>query len=204
MHFPLLYLGPISYYAEMIKAKKVVFDLGERYQKQSLRNRCSILTPNGPFNLVVPLKKSSLHMPIHKVEIDNTQTWQRDHWRALVSAYNSSPFFMYYDYLFEALYAQKFELISEFNMQLHKVIESVLQNEIHAEYTSESTDFIHNDIRIRYGVRAANITTVAIQPYQQVFSRTSNEFVNDLSIMDLIFNEGPVSQSYLLKLSSEL
>lgn len=204
MHFPLLYLGPVSYYAELFKAKKIVFDLGEHFQKQSLRNRCCILTPNGAFNLVIPLKKSSLHLPMHEVEIDNSQTWQRDHWRALVSAYNSSPFFMYYDYLFEAFYTEKFERISEFNLQLHKVVETILQNEIRAEYTLQSPDLIPEDMRIRYGIRASNLNSMDIPPYHQVFSSTSNKFTKDLSIIDLIFNEGPVSQSYLLNLSAEL
>lgn len=204
MYFPLLYLGPVSFYAELFKAQKVVFDLGEHYQKQSLRNRCSILTPNGAFNLVIPLKKSTLHLPMHEVEIDNSQTWQRDHWRALVSAYNSSPFFMYYDYLFEAFYTEKFERISEFNIQLHKVVEGILQNEIQAEYTLQSPELNSDDMRIRFGVRASNLNSMDIPPYHQVFSSTSNKFTNNLSIIDLIFNEGPVSQSYLLNLSAEL
>jgi len=171
-------------------------ELHETYIKQTYRNRCTILGANGPLDLVIPVKKPmGSKTKTSEIIIDYREDWQRIHWYAIESAYNSSPFFEFYqDYLAE-FYTNKIELLVDFNQQLHVKILKLLKLQRGVSFTSEfqkhpsSEDF-------RYQISPKLQTGHDFREYYQVFSYKSH-FVDNLSVIDLIFNEGPRAQEFI-------
>ncbi len=94
------YFPPVEYFVAIANCGGASIERHEVYQKQSWRNRCSILTANGPMSLNIPVKRGgaghSHKIPIAEVRIDYTDKWVRLHERAIDSAYMNSPFFEYY------------------------------------------------------------------------------------------------------------
>jgi hypothetical protein len=86
--------GSINFWIKSINVEAVVLEQHERFQKSGYRNRYWILDANGPLLLSIPIVggRGSREL-IKEVQIDYTEPWQKQHWRALESAYNRSPFF---------------------------------------------------------------------------------------------------------------
>jgi len=188
---PISYLGPIEYYAFLIQ-KKCIIESKEHFVKQSLRNRCRIYGANGLQTLTIPKqRKSSDKTLISKTEISNNQNWQKSHWQSIVSAYNSSPFFEYYKDELEDFYTSEFHYLFNFNLQLtHKILQ-FLQEEKEIKITE---DYQHNFKGT--DLRNSKFNSLITQEYKQVFS-PKNGFTPHLSILDLLFNLGPETTSYL-------
>ncbi|HEU5289727.1 MAG TPA: WbqC family protein, partial [Cyclobacteriaceae bacterium] len=90
------YLPSIPYFTVLSSAEKIIIEKNEHFEKQSYRNRCHILTSQGVERLIVPLTSRSGKVLITEVRLDYSQKWLNNHWRAIESAYRSSPFFEYY------------------------------------------------------------------------------------------------------------
>src|ERR1700753_2852027 len=89
------YFPVIDFFAGMINKESVLIEANENYQKQTLRNRCNILTSNGVQMLVVPVMKSESRL-IRDIKIDYSQNWIQIHLRALQTAYGKAPYFEHY------------------------------------------------------------------------------------------------------------
>ncbi|WP_209310152.1 WbqC family protein, partial [Salinimicrobium oceani] len=112
------YFGPVSQYVALVKAKEVVFENEDNYQKQTYRNRMYIYGANGKLSLNVPIKHTgnkSNHQKYRDVRIENDFPWQKQHWRSLETVYRTSPFFEFYEDDFRPVYDQKFEFLIDFN-----------------------------------------------------------------------------------------
>ena len=101
--FSIAYFPPIDYLLEMKTADTVLVEAHENYQKQSYRNRATILTGNGLHDLIIPIVRNS-EKQIKEIRIDYSMAWQRNHWKTIESAYNNSPYFLYYRDFFEPLF----------------------------------------------------------------------------------------------------
>jgi hypothetical protein len=192
---PIAYLGPISYFAIILKAEEVHIESKEHFVKQSVRNRCSILGANGKQTLTIPKqRKSSDKTIIEEIHISNKDKWQKLHWQSIVSAYNSSPFFDYYKDELEYFYNSTFINLFDFNLNLtHKILQ-LLQEEREMKITTEfQANFSGNDFRNH------TFNTEKENKYEQVFNEKHN-FIPHLSILDLLFNLGPETEEYLLNL----
>ena len=200
--FPIAYLPSVAYLSAFLQADKVWIESQENYVKQTCRNRCVVPTANGILPLCIPIKKGVLHnCPIHQIEIDYGQPWQRTHWRAIETAYNTSPFFLYYRDYFECFYTkQNIATLFEYNIQLFDLLlklfgikkQYTLTSEYILTYSNETEDFrqaIHTKQQI-----SNRITP----PYRQVFSDRLG-FMSNMSCIDLLFNEGRMAKNYLLK-----
>jgi hypothetical protein len=111
------YLPPVQYFAKFLACEVVYIESAENYTKQSYRNRCTILSANGPLSLSVPaVKLMGNHTPITSVGIDNSTERQKNHWRAIESDYRSSPFFDFVADLLFPFTLQRFENLFELNM----------------------------------------------------------------------------------------
>lgn len=195
------YLGPISWYARMIQAEHVLIDLYEHYSKQTYRNRCRITTANGIQNLTIPVVKvNGNHTHVKDIEISYYEKWPQNHWRSITAAYNNSPFFLYYSEELEQFYHKKFKLLSEFNDELMRKVIDLLEMKVIIENTSEYIEEVaYNNVDLRNAYSPKLERSKNFPEYYQVFL-DKNGFFPDMSILDLLFNLGPGSLSYLLKL----
>lgn len=199
---PSTYLGPVSYFAHIMQPDNVILDLHEHYIKQTYRNRCRILSANGVLNLIIPvIKVNGNHTRVQDVVIDYSEKWQINHWRAIESAYNNAPFFLYYREELEPIYRKTFRLLAELNSALLKTIMMLigLEKEIaFADAYVQVKDQGDADLRGGFSPKQ-QYSPVNFPAYSQVFSERSG-FQPDLSIVDLLFNLGPDTKDYLLNL----
>ena len=191
---PSSYFAPISYYSIICKYRESVIEKHEYFIKQTIRNRCSICSTNGMLNLSIPrVRKNSSKKLIKDIQICYTEPWQKIHWKTIKTCYNSSPFFEYYMEKVHALYQKKEKYLIDFNHRSHKLILDLLESNQDINYSQEY------DLKTPLkDYRKHSFSTDNIIKYDQVFSQ-ENGFINNLSIIDLIFNLGPESNSYLKK-----
>jgi hypothetical protein len=192
--FPIAYFGNIEYYRELLNATNPIIEVKEHFIKQTLRTRCEILTANGSLQLSIPvIRHMGSKTPIDEVLISNENDWRKTHWRALESAYSSSPFFDHYSMEIEELiYSQETNLI-QFNLDILIRIDRWLS--LNLDYKC-SDSYISDEILIDH--RSNSFTSFKpIKPYRQVFS-TNGEFTANLSILDLLFCEGPMARNWLI------
>ena len=184
---------------KMIARGEGIFIEGyERYQKQSYRNRCRILASDGPLSLSIPLENSS-SKDISMMRIDYSKSWILQHKRAIISAYNSSPFFVYYmDDIF-ALLDRRYKYLLDLNMALLEklVVLCGIRKDItltHSYLRTEELPSHMCDLRELIHPKKEAICTC--ESYYQVFSDRFG-FVPSLSVLDLLCNEGPNAISFL-------
>jgi len=188
------------YYSSLLKAEAIKIDLFENFQKQSYRNRCSIASPNGILNLIIPIDRKSKSV-IKEVKIDDSQNWRKIHWKSLESSYRSSPYFEYYEDDFHEIFLKKkSNYLFEFN---HLILLEILKAlKVELEITFTKSYVLKNDKIYDY----RNVIHPKIQldneinelTYHQVFQE-KQKFIPNLSVLDLLFNEGPMAKQLLLR-----
>ncbi|MCS6833189.1 MAG: WbqC family protein [Flammeovirgaceae bacterium] len=199
------YLPCLEYFIVLSKATHVWIEAHETFQKQTYRNRTYILTANKVERLTVPVLESTHHIPIQAVRIDYSQKWRQQHWRAIRSAYGKAPFFLYYaDALEEELWkehATLFDLNYSLLTLCHRLLGLSCQLETTTHYQKVAPD---NLIDLRHKIHPKKQTGILhAVPYTQVFSnKVSCSFVNNLSIIDLLFCEGNYAIAWLRQQSS--
>ena len=198
---PTAYLAPISYYAILLQDPNCRIELNEHFIKQSIRNRCDIYGANGKLRLSIPKqRKGSSKTIIENLKISYRNNWQKQHWNAIESAYNSSPFFEYYKDDLKPFFEEKEEYLVNFNSKLQNVILSMLQQE---NIIKNTTEYLHKGDF--FNLRNYTWKLKNQEKYDQVFMENQG-FIPNLSILDLLFNLGPESIDYLnnIDLSIEL
>lgn len=185
------YLPPVSFFKKIINLKTLYFSMSTNYQKQTYRNRCIICTPNGIQNLIIPIKHNQNNKSYNKTEIYNQLNWQKNHWKAIKSAYNSSPFFEYYLDDFDLFYKKEYKLLYNFNYDIFLQILKCIELNINVRKTNKIVNYIDLKKILDPKKDRENYNN-----YSQVFIR-KNGFHSDLSIIDLIFNLGPRTNEYL-------
>jgi hypothetical protein len=200
--FPLFYLGTIEYYAELIKHKSIVFEQFENFPKQTYRSRCEIAGPNGRQKLMLPVLKIRSTQLAKNAKISNTDDWQKIHWKSLEAAYRASPYFEYYENEFHPFYHEKYVSVFEFNLALHQVIIRLLQVENSYTLSTAYTAAEDTDYRDCFSCKKESPNTkLKDNSYIQVFTDRL-PFLHNLSILDLLFNEGPNAVGYLKRIST--
>ena len=191
------YFPSIATFVAIIKAETTVLEVHDNYQKQTYRNRCYIYAANGKLQLSVPVVFSQKNRQKYsEVKIANDYQWQDNHFKSLESAYRTSPFYEYYIDELQPLFTENFDSILDFNLKCFEVICECLQLEISTSKTEifEREPQYVKDYRGLVNAKKENIIT--LEPYNQVFY-TKHGYINNLSILDLLFNEGPNAISYL-------
>lgn len=197
------YLAPIQYYAKFIQADHIFIEQNDSYVKQTYRNRCTILSANGHISLSIPVVHSSKDKTQMKdIRIAEHGNWQHMHWNAIISAYNSTPFFEYYQDDFYPFYHKKYTFLFDFNEELRILISDLLNIHIPVIYTSEyKNEFSADEIDMREVIhpkkdwRTTDPDFISV-PYYQVFDQKFG-FKPNMSIIDLLFNMGNESQIIL-------
>jgi hypothetical protein len=186
------YLPTINYMAWVVTQEKVALVTHNPYQKQTYRNRTEIYGANGKLKLTIPIinTKNQARQIDEDVAIQYENNWQKNHWKSLQAAYRSSPFFEFYEDDFHPYYHQKYDKLVDFNIALIKRILYLLNvqvNLIKMEKFDEEYSYL---IIAKKKLKRVN------PHYHQVF-QSKHGFINNLSILDLLFNLGPQSLEYL-------
>lgn len=192
------YFPPISWFALASNCGSVTIEAFETYRKQSFRNRCNILGPNGLQALTVPVSKpSGNHSKTREVIVASELDWKRQHLRSIETAYNSSPFYLYYrDRITKTLLFPNSGLI-DLNLSLIKLLCELTGITLKLEFTNLFEKNPSGITDLRNAIQPGNPLPACLFPvYNQVFS-TKFPFMDDLSILDLLCNEGPASHDYL-------
>jgi hypothetical protein len=192
--FPTAYFPSIDYLNAFAQAKDGWIELHEHFQKQTIRTRCEILTANGILRLSIPtLHDSGRKIPMNEVKIDQTGTWKNDHWRAITSAYSLAPYFDDYASEVKEIIFSKDTYVWEKNERCLRLMETVLDQRLTIQYTDSFQGVSGDQSKNAYLDRAEWNKA----RYQQVFSY-DKEFIPNLSMIDLLFNEGPFCRRWIL------
>jgi hypothetical protein len=199
---PTSYLPPISYLSYCLPTQYVNIEVQETYPKQTIRNRSYIYGPNGLHILSIPVTKPfGNHTKTKEVRINNNLSWQKQHWRSIETAYNKSPFLLYYQDYFYPFYEQPVDFLVDFNEGIREKIFEILHIDKSISFTSSFVKDPGNtrDLRKSFSGKSAQ---PLIPEYHQVFA-DRHGFLSNLSILDLICNLGPDALPYLnaLKIS---
>ena len=190
------YFPSISHYVAMLKADSVTFEIEDNFQKQTNRNRMYIYSPNGVQMLNIPIKHSKdKHQKYKDVRIENDFGWQKNHFKSLEAAYRTSPFFEYFEDDFRPLFEKKHEFLMDLNLEIFQLVNDSLGINIQPEKTTEFFHEVSDYTDFRPLVNGKKDTT-QLQEYTQVFNE-KHCFINNLSILDLLFNEGRYAVDYL-------
>lgn len=198
------YLAPVQYYAKLMQYGGALVEQHDHYMKQTYRNRCVIATQAGVQALTVPVELSDKpKTDMRDVRISAHGAWQHLHWQSLVSAYENSPFFEYYADDFRPFYERRFEFLIDFNDRLCETVCDLLGLEVSISHTTEYAEASQlgaDDFRDAIHPKRSydSDTSFVPQPYYQVFA-ARNGFRPNLSIVDLLFNEGPAALIVLKK-----
>lgn len=191
---PAAYLPSVEYFACLVRGGCVV-DLGEHFIKRSERNRTRILATDGVMELTVNVRNANRPcQPVGNVRLDYSKRWQHQHWGALVASYKGSPYFDYYAEYFEPFYRNEYKLLADYNLRLLETICSLTQ----VGMPEVSTSYIETtsgdwDLRPKQPQKSPAFKA---EPYVQVFSDRM-PFAPNLSVIDLLFAEGPDTISVL-------
>ncbi len=199
------YFGPVQYFTKFIIYSRVTIELEESYYKQSYRNRCYIAAANGPLPLVIPVKKKyGTHTKTKDIEIDYDTNWQKMHWNSIESAYRSSPFFEFYEDDLAGFYQHREKYLIDLNHKSLVLILNSLELNAPIEFTSsyksaypDNTEDLRQKIHPKSRYNKPD-NYFEPEPYTQVFEE-KHGFIPNLSIIDLLFNEGPQSEVILSK-----
>lgn len=194
---PSVYFGPIQWYSKLIQYPEIVIDQHENYCKQTWRNRMRIVGPNGIQDLVIPVHVKGNHTPMREVRINYNEIWQRQHWQSIRSAYGNSPFFDYYAAYFAPFFeTKKWDTLMELNSEVLDLTLRLLKLNSKIDLTSEYLETIANGIDYRKLISPKIKIEFNSKPYLQVFA-DRHGFVANLSIIDLLCCNGPISGTLL-------
>lgn len=187
---PSCYLPPLQFYREVVRNKTVFLEYYEHFPKQTFRNHCEIYGANGRLKLSVPLSKRSERTITKDIRIAYDTDWRTLHWRSLQSAYRRSPYFEYYEDDFVGFYeGEKFEFLVDLNEALLNKISELLGLDTPFQKTSSYEKTPLNALDLRSKLETSNYEPETTNGYYQVFGNKSG-FLPNLSIVDLLFNEG--------------
>ena len=191
------YFPSIATFVAIAKADKVVMEVHDNYQKQTYRNRCYVYAANGKLQLSIPVIFSQKNRQKYsEVKIANNYNWQNNHIKSLESAYRTSPFYEFYIDELQPLFKETFATILDFNLKCFEVICECLQLEVAISKTEIFEKEPKNTKDYRGLVNAKKENTIPLNPYTQVFY-SKHGYINNLSILDLLFNEGTNAINYL-------
>lgn len=194
------YFPSITQMAVVAQADTIVFEAHDNYQKQTYRNRAYISTTQGILLLNVPILHSKdKRQRYSEIKADSTYPWQSQHWKSLQTAYRTSPYFEYYEDEIVHLFKEPVSSLFEHNVNIHKELCELLGIDTPHYFTEEYIKEPTSITDARSSINAKGDLGITFPKYIQVFS-DRNDFFPNLSILDLLFSEGPNAISYLEKL----
>ena len=196
--FSTAYFPCISYMARFLSESEPVVEVFETYHKQTYRNRCRVMTANGVESLSVPVVKvNGNHTMTKDVVISYKEHWQQIHRRCLESAYKAAPYFDHYFDLIKPIFETRFERLIDLNDTALQAVLKMLKANKEIVHTTDYIHEVENDFRESFSPKAIP-NPDSFPQYYQVFS-AKFPFAPDLSILDLVFNEGPEAMNIVTR-----
>jgi hypothetical protein len=212
------YIPWIPYFSKIYQSDVFVFLDDVQYQKNGLQNRNFILCKNGPTRLTIPVS-CRFGDKINEAKIADNNILEK-HWQTIEQCYKQAKIFSEINPLLQEIYKKDYTLLSELNIEIIKGILSFLSikteliksSEIGKQGTksdlilyickhvqadtyltgSGGLDYLNIEDFRKAGIRI-QILKYNFKPYSQ---HNSGEFVDKLSILDLLFNQGRNSIDY--------
>ena len=192
------YFPSISHFITIAKADVVTFEMEDNFQKQTNRNRMYIYSPNGIQLLNVPIKHTKeAHQRIKDVKLETAFDWQKQHFKSLEAAYRTSPFFEYFEDDIAPIFQKKHTFLMDLNLETMSIVSKCLRLEFDYEETTEYFHQVTGKKDFRTLINGKK-DAAAFESYTQVFG-DKHGYLNNLSILDLLFNEGRYALDYLRK-----
>lgn len=190
------YFPSISHFAVIAQSETITLEMEDNFQKQTNRNRTYIYSPNGIQLLNIPVKHSkATHQKTKDVLIENEFDWQKQHFKSLEAAYRSSPFFEYFEDDIAPIFEKKHQFLMDLNFEVLDIVTKCLRMKLEFGKTTEYFHEVNDFTDFRYlanGKKDEN----SFEKYTQVFD-DKHGFINNLSVLDLLFNEGKFAMDYL-------
>jgi hypothetical protein len=196
------YFPPVQYFSKFLKYERIFIEQYENFVKQTYRNRCEILAANGTVSLIVPVVKGrGSKIKIRDLKISYDTDWQRNHWRTIFSVYNSSPFFEFYRDDISPFFEKPWKFLFDFNQAILETVCDLIEIDFNIKLTDDFEKIDSNTVNFREAIspkkqKSKRDSDFHPQEYTQVFAEKFG-FVPNLSILDLLFNEGPNSYNVL-------
>lgn len=190
------YFPSISSFAAIVQADGLLLETDDNFQKQTNRNRMYIYSPNGIQLLNIPIKHArDAHQKTRDVRLETAFDWQKQHFKSLEAAYRSSPFFEYFEDAIQPIFTKKHKFLLDLTLETMEVTARCLKFPLHYERTEE---FFRerNDVKDYRFLANGKKDPTEIEPYTQVFEERCG-FLPNLSVLDLLFNEGRHALAYL-------
>jgi hypothetical protein len=190
------YFSPISQYIAIANATKIVFEVEDNFQKQTYRNRCYIYGPNGKQLLNIPVKhtQGSDKKKTKDALIDNDTPWQSQHYKSIKIAYQNSPFFEFYEDDLMPIFSKNYKYLLDLNIDTFLFMTDALQ--ISSEFQKTKDYQISHPKDLRFLANAKQDFGINFDSYIQMFDDKFG-FIKNLSVLDLLFMEGPNAISFL-------
>ena len=194
------YFPSISHFNAMAQAENTIFEIEDNFQKQTNRNRTYIYSPNGIQLLNIPVKHiKESHQKTKDIQIETDFDWQKQHFKSLEAAYRSSPFFEFFEDDIRPIFEKKHNFLLDLNFETLEIVSKCLRMKL--EFTTTKEYFHQADAKDYMDFRAlvnGKKDSSSFENYTQVFDNKYG-FINNLSILDLLFNEGKYALDYLKK-----
>jgi hypothetical protein len=200
------YLPGLAFFANLLRAEVVWLEAHEHFQKQTYRNRCRIGTARGVEALVAPVLggRSQHKVPMREVRLDHSTNWPTRHWRAIQTAYGRAPFFGDYAPHLQPLFERVPAFLFDFSLKLLTTCLYLLRMPQRITCTEQYVPTpptgvldLRNLLSTRHEAGAAQGYRPV--PYRQPFGEQpfGEQFFSNLSVIDLLFCQGPQSLSLL-------
>ena len=191
------YFPNIAHFVALIKSKEVVFEVCDNYQKQTYRNRSDIYSANGKLSLSVPVSYTQkLRQKTKDVLISSVDNWQSKHLKSFDSAYRMSPFYEFYIDDLMPIFKTEFKYLLDLNLKCFELLTKALELEISTRLSEDYTIPDNSSYDFRNLVNTKKNNAFQFNKYTQVFTE-KHGYITNLSILDLLFNEGPNAVNYL-------
>lgn len=192
------YFPSISHFVVLAQSENITFEIEDNFQKQTNRNRTYIYSPNGLQLLNIPIKHSKESRQKTKdIRIEPDFDWQKQHFKSLEAAYRSSPFFEFFEDDIRPIFEKKHEFLLDLNFEVLTVVFKCLRMKVEYNTTAEYFQQVDPNTVTDFRSLVEGKKDISVfEKYPQVFDEKYG-FINNLSVLDLLFNEGKYAMDYL-------
>lgn len=192
------YFPSISHFVAMSQSDGIIFEIEDNFQKQTNRNRTYIYSPNGIQLLNIPVKHSKAnHQSTKDIQVDADFDWQKQHYKSLETAYRSSPFFEFFDDDIRPFYEKKHKFLLDLNFETLEIISKCMRVKFDYVTTNEYVQEVDSNLILDCrSLTDGKKDPSSFEKYIQVFD-DKHGFINNLSVLDLLFNEGKFALDYM-------